>query len=1008
MMRRIKVSLCFFSFALLTFATTASAQPFATFPMVRGELVATCFSGLQSGQTQAPYAANPFGAVMGVIDARIPPVDANSPIPVLDTNWSALMYHNELGNAGHFWTSQNLGQVFGITLDDADPPNIYVTATTMYGLFAFGPGGAGGVYRIDGVTGDICVIASLPNTGPALGDVCYDATSRNLFVSNFEDGLVYRVAVDSQDPSNPCAVGDAVVAYDHGLNGRPNGVVPSTNASLTAIPDDPSVDYTPKGRRVWAVQMHEGRLYYSVWVLGNPHEIWSVEVDSAGNINPATAFYEIEMPSRPGGSQSFPVSDIAFSDAGNMFAAQRTMSADFGNLHNGSPGGAHAARVIKFEGSQAAWTPSVEEYKLGSIFSEENGAGGVDVDCDENIWATSDAIHFGNPDTVYGLQWIAAGGNAGDPAVQNSYIIGLNGGFAKSEIGDVEIYREICQCMDIEAETVECDADNPGGLVYTFDVTNDSGVDATRIIFTPQTPGLQFSPHYLNTPVADGETVTASTNISGYTEGEEFCFTITLLSADGYVCCSIDICIDPPRCDCLAFENERIICDPENPGSYLYSVHLTNLTDDVLEHLYIFPDDPSITITPDYFDVPAVNPGGSGNLSFTITGGQPGDEVCFLMTVHDQQLHECCGVERCVILPDCCTGDCNDIAINLQGDFPTELDCGADFVVPGATAFNRCTDKELQVSISGSVDTSHPGEYCVSYVVLNDQGQKCEERYCVTVLDNCCQGGCDDLTWTLLGDFPQELDCNAEFEVPGATAVDCDGNDWQVSVSGTVDTAKPGEHCVTYTAVNAVGEKCEITYCVTVLDNCCDPDTIAPDIILLTPFPSTVNCGAAFPYPEVLVRDNCDPQVGWSIEGEIDTSIPGIQCLTYIATDAAGNTATETHCVMVLDNCNVGVPNDTPAFHTADLNRDSKIGLSELLRVVQFYAVGGYHCDTTTEDGFAPGTGSHDGAKHDCDFDKEDWIIDLIEMLRLIQIFNAGSYHSCGGGAEDGFCPGPA
>jgi hypothetical protein len=42
--------------------------------------------------------------------------------------------------------------------------------------------------------------------------------------------------------------------------------------------------------------------------------------------------------------------------------------------------------------------------------------------------------------------------------------------------------------------------------------------------------------------------------------------------------------------------------------------------------------------------------------------------------------------------------------------------------------------------------------------------------------------------------------------------------------------------------------------------------------------------------------------------------------------------------------------------HSADYNQqDLKINLSELLRVIQFYNIGEYHCDHEGEDGYAPG-----------------------------------------------------
>lgn len=95
------------------------------------------------------------------------------------------------------------------------------------------------------------------------------------------------------------------------------------------------------------------------------------------------------------------------------------------------------------------------------------------------------------------------------------------------------------------------------------------------------------------------------------------------------------------------------------------------------------------------------------------------------------------------------------------------------------------------------------------------------------------------------------------------------------------------------------------------------------------------------------------------------------------------------------------------SLHSADTNSDSIIGLSELLRVIQFFNSNGLHCDASGEDGFAPGPGSTSCAPHAADYSPQDWLISLSELLRIIQFFNSGGYHPCGSG-EDGFCPGPA
>ncbi len=91
--------------------------------------------------------------------------------------------------------------------------------------------------------------------------------------------------------------------------------------------------------------------------------------------------------------------------------------------------------------------------------------------------------------------------------------------------------------------------------------------------------------------------------------------------------------------------------------------------------------------------------------------------------------------------------------------------------------------------------------------------------------------------------------------------------------------------------------------------------------------------------------------------------------------------------------------------YAADQNADGLISLSELLRVIQFYNSGGFHCEAGTEDGYAPDPGVETCTPHASDYNPHDWHINLSELLRLIQFYNSGGYHSCSG-TEDGFCPG--
>lgn len=422
------------------------------------DLFPTCFSGLQYPlPANPPYAANPNGFVFARINAQNPPTFP-TPAPINDVNWGPPMDHNEFPSAGpETWNAGNLGQVFGIALDDATPPNIYLTASSVYGDFAAGPGGYGAVYRVDGVTKDICTLATLPNGGPALGNVSFDAAHDQLFVTNMEDGLIYRIPIDGTcTPSGP------ITTFDHGTTGR-------VAAGFTAIGDAGTNNtFTALGRRVWAVEDFQGRLFYSTWWENDgrvdnteANEIWSVALDVTGAPIAATTQRELQMPQR-GGNYSNPVSDLNFNAAGEMFCSERTMytsthpsalgeTGDRGLLHIGWwP--AHTARLLKFMGSVGGPWITNNEFRVGSFGSGENSAGGATIDCDGSVWSTGDALHFGSStghtDMVYGLHRITPAGNWLDsPWTLNGIVIGFGNnpsGFAKTEIGDVESYKPDC------------------------------------------------------------------------------------------------------------------------------------------------------------------------------------------------------------------------------------------------------------------------------------------------------------------------------------------------------------------------------------------------------------------------------------------------------------------------------------------------------------------------------------------------------------------------------------
>lgn len=97
--------------------------------------------------------------------------------------------------------------------------------------------------------------------------------------------------------------------------------------------------------------------------------------------------------------------------------------------------------------------------------------------------------------------------------------------------------------------------------------------------------------------------------------------------------------------------------------------------------------------------------------------------------------------------------------------------------------------------------------------------------------------------------------------------------------------------------------------------------------------------------------------------------------------------------------------------HTVDQDGNSVVSLSELLRVIQFYNIGGLSCanpPSSTEDGYVPGGGGDTSCTpHDTDYLPQNWIISLSELLRNIQFYNIGGYHYCPDeNTEDDYCPG--
>ncbi len=150
----------------------------------------------------------------------------------------------------------------------------------------------------------------------------------------------------------------------------------------------------------------------------------------------------------------------------------------------------------------------------------------------------------------------------------------------------------------------------------------------------------------------------------------------------------------------------------------------------------------------------------------------------------------------------------------------------------------------------------------------------------------------------------------------------------------------------------------------------------------------------------------------WKKDG---TALGAPSQATYAITDAALSDSGVYTCevsdgVTTLTTSSASVSVVEPSatgYHSADLDQNWVLSLSELLRMIQLFNSGEFHCEAGTEDGFAVGNGTHACTPHKGDYNPNDWAVSLSELLRMVQFFNSsgGAYHVAAD-TEDGFAPG--
>ncbi|HET7055109.1 MAG TPA: hypothetical protein VFI12_01535, partial [Thermomicrobiales bacterium] len=416
---------------LLAGGAAASGQPADTAEALQpGEAFVTRFSGTLD-EDKGAARIDPDGVVGSIIDLRAPQQ------PPEGQHWIDEPQRAEI-------RASEVGQVFGVAVDNAGPPNIYVTATSAFGLHLapggdwmdgmWGEGGGPGtVYRLDARDGyrphPFAEIGyeGRANTGAALGNIAFDPHHDQLFVSDLETGMIHRISASD---------GTDLGSFDHGTDGRPDFLdVPSGETrSLPPIAFDPissaRVDDCPagpfaqhpecwnfaaSGRRVWGVGVwrhpdtDEVRLYYAVWsgpAFGNTewdslsedekrNSVWSVRIDADGDFDPSDVRREFLLPDFfvseediAGSGYSHPASDITFSACGErpvMLVAERGGIRNLGLGEEYAFSRPHEARALRYELDRAgAWRP-VGRYDVGFYDRREEGQPYLRANCSGGV-----------------------------------------------------------------------------------------------------------------------------------------------------------------------------------------------------------------------------------------------------------------------------------------------------------------------------------------------------------------------------------------------------------------------------------------------------------------------------------------------------------------------------------------------------------------------------------------------------------------------------------------------
>ena len=440
-----------FAASFVALGVFASSAPGADSPIFApGEPMVTGFAGVVAPAATPPAAdpldytfIDPDGQSAGILALELDGAPAGQLIP---------------SSAIFSATARDVGQVFGVALDNApeltgaEAPNIYLAATSAFGLNIVVPdadgnpirsklgaadasfmagqwGSAGGaegypgsIWKIDGTTGEVSLFTTIAaNTGAGLGGLAFDPSTQQFFVSDLDTGLIYRLAAD----------GTIIDTYDHGVTGRPAHELDPVEDDGSAVDiTDPSFNtedpatwgFTQPERKVFGLAVHGGRLYYAV---ADGPQVWSVRINDDGSFGAAR--WELDV---TGLASTNEIASIAFDPQGHLMLAQR--GAQLGSYDYSVFAEPQTSSVVHYRhefpddpATPSTWAEVPQSFAIGLAPEGMNASGGIalgpkynsetgayDGACNATLWSTGDALRanaeidppLDGPEYVAGLQ----------------------------------------------------------------------------------------------------------------------------------------------------------------------------------------------------------------------------------------------------------------------------------------------------------------------------------------------------------------------------------------------------------------------------------------------------------------------------------------------------------------------------------------------------------------------------------------------------------------------------